>query len=139
MARRRAPTTRRSTCCTHSTSSRNAPGTNSSASQPISTEVHLAAGHVMCRQGGFEAEFFVIVDGDAGVDVDRTRVATLGRGSFFGEHALLEHSAANASVTAITPMTVLVLNRGEFETMLLDAPHTASMMLREISHRVNPT
>ena len=40
-------------------------------------------------------------------------------------------------VTAITPMTVLVLNRAEFETMLHDAPHAASEMLREISHRVN--
>jgi CRP-like cAMP-binding protein len=104
----------------------------------ISTELRIDAGRVLCRQGEFDAEFFVIVDGEAGVHVDGRQATTLGRGSFFGEHALLDHSPRNATVTAITPMSVLVLNRAEFETMLHDAPHAASEMLREISHRVNP-
>ena len=104
----------------------------------ISTEVPVAVGEVMCCQGGFESEFFVIVDGYADVDVDGVRVATLRRGDFFGEQALLVNGARNASVTAISPMTVLVLNRGEFEAMLVDAPHAAAAMLREISNRAKP-
>ena len=103
----------------------------------ICTEVRVGAGDVVCRQGSLRAEFFVIVVGDAAVDVDGARVATLGRGSFFGEQALLEHSARNATVSATTPLTLLVFNRAEFNTMLSDAPHAASDMLREISHRVN--
>jgi CRP-like cAMP-binding protein len=105
----------------------------------ISTELRVDAGRVLCRQGEFNAEFFVIVDGEAEVDVDGTRVNTLGRGGFFGEHALLDHSARNATVTALTPMALLVFNRAEFDTLLIDAPHAASEMLREISHRVTPT
>ena len=95
----------------------------------ICTDIELVAGSVLCRQGELGAEFFVIVLGDAAVDVAGTRVATLGRGSFFGEHALLEHSPRNATVTAITPLRVLVFNRAEFNTMLLDAPHAVSDML----------
>ena len=47
----------------------------------ISTELRVDPGRVLCRQGEFDAEFFVIVDGEAGVDVDDKRATTLDAGA----------------------------------------------------------
>jgi CRP-like cAMP-binding protein len=105
----------------------------------ICTEVQLGQGRVVVRQGEFEYEFFVIVEGDASVDVDGEQIAKLGRGTFFGEQALISHGARNATVTAMTPLRALVFNRAEFNTMMRNAPHAASDMMEEISRRVNET
>ncbi len=103
------------------------------------TGLDLPAGKVLCRQGSIGVEFFVIIEGEVAVDVDGSRVATLGRGSFVGEKALLEHSARNATVTAVTPLSVFVFNAGEFGVLFHGAPHAGADMLIEASHRSNPS
>ncbi len=100
-----------------------------------STGLNLPAGSVLCRQGSIGREFLVIVEGEVAIEVDGRQMATVGSGSFVGERALLEHSARNATVTALTPLIVLVLNPGEFGTLLYDAPHAAADILIEASHR----
>jgi CRP-like cAMP-binding protein len=103
----------------------------------VSTRLDLPAGQVLCRQGDIGFEFFVIAEGEVAVGVDGHRVATLGRGNFVGEQSLLEHSRRNATVTALTPLSVYVFNLGEFSVLLHDAPHAAADMLIEVSHRAN--
>ena len=108
-----------------------------SALASSSTGLHLPAGSVLCRQGSIGREFLVIVEGEVAVEVDGRQVATVGQGSFVGEQALLAHSSQNATVTALTPLSVLVLNPGEFGTLLHDAPHAATDILIEASQRSN--
>ena len=105
-----------------------------SAVGAITTEVRMPAGKVLCAQGDPGREFFVVIDGHAGVAVDDTELPGVGPGGFFGELALLGRRHRTATVTATSPMTVLVLNRGEFRA-LLDLAPTAARTIRSAADR----
>jgi CRP-like cAMP-binding protein len=88
----------------------------------LTTTIRVRAGRVLTRVGEVGQEFFVIVDGIVGVEQgppDAARpVALLGPGDFFGEISLLERVPRTASVTALTPTTVMVSSVGEFRSLL---------------------
>jgi CRP-like cAMP-binding protein len=86
-------------------------------------ELDVEAGKVLARQGDFGSEFFVIDTGTAEVTRDGEQLAELGAGDFFGEMALLEEDRRVATVTAKTPMTLIVMSRGSFRA--LDRSHPA--------------
>ena len=74
----------------------------------LTTAVRVEPGRVLCAEGAVGREFFVVESGEAVVSVGGTDVARLGPVIFFGEIALLGHQLRTATVTARTPMTVLV-------------------------------
>ena len=68
------------------------------------------------RQGAPADKFFIIVDGEVTVLRDDGRsgeapVATLRRGQFFGEIAILRDTPRTATVRAVTPVTLLTMDR----------------------------
>ena len=79
---------------------------------------HFAAGEVLCRQGQIGRQAFVILEGEAAVEISGTRVGTLGPGKIVGEMALIDRGRRSATVTALSPMTVLPLSVLEFGTLL---------------------
>jgi CRP/FNR family cyclic AMP-dependent transcriptional regulator len=94
------------------------------------------AGTVLCRQGSFGRQTFVVVFGEAEVTIDGAVVATLGPGSFFGELSVLDGDPRVATVTARTPMTLLVFSSQEFEVLLADVPRVARKMLATMGSRL---
>lgn len=74
----------------------------------------VAAGNAVVRQGDTGDRFYVIVDGIAAVSVDGARAAELSRGGHFGEVALLRDVRRTATVSALTDLTVLILEREPF-------------------------
>ncbi|MBI5494217.1 MAG: cyclic nucleotide-binding domain-containing protein [Deltaproteobacteria bacterium] len=65
-------------------------------------------GETLVRQGDSRPDFvYLVVAGTAEVVVDGKRVASLERGSFFGEQSFLRGASRNASVVALSPMRVL--------------------------------
>jgi MFS family permease len=74
----------------------------------------VAAGTALVRQGDSGDRFYVIVDGMATVSIDGARAAELSRGAHFGEVALLRDVPRTATVSALTDLTVLVLQREPF-------------------------
>ena len=82
------------------------------------SESGFAAGEVLCREGHIGRQAFVILDGEAAVDISGTRVGTLGPGKVVGEMALIDHGPRSATVTALSPMTVLTLSVLEFRSLL---------------------
>ena len=102
----------------------------------LCTEVSARAGDVLCRQGEPGAEFFVLLDGSVTVTSRGRELATLGPGDFFGELALLDGMARNATVTAATDLQLLVLTRQEFSTLVHDDPQVAVRMLPAIGARL---
>jgi CRP-like cAMP-binding protein len=77
-------------------------------------------------------EFFVIVEGEAVVMIDGIEMGTMGPGCGFAEIALLApEGRRTATVTAATPMTLVVLDRVEFAELLDIAPVIARRVLQD--------
>src|SRR5215213_7200154 len=77
-------------------------------------EIDVSAGKVLTREGDFGHEFFVIDSGTANVTIAGERVGELGPGDFFGEMALLQEDRRTATVTATSPMSLIVMTRASF-------------------------
>lgn len=82
----------------------------------------VPAGTVLMTQGRPGTQCLVIVDGFATVTANGEPVATLGRGEVFGELSLLTKAPRNATVTAITPLTILALDPRSFSELLRAVP-----------------
>ncbi len=80
--------------------------------------VDVAADTTLTRQGDHAGELFVILDGVALASRDGEPVALLGPGDFFGEIGLLDGPWRTATVSAETPMELVVVGSREFWTML---------------------
>ena len=101
------------------------------------TEVELPVGRVLGREGSVAYEFFVIEDGAAEVTIDGAHVADLGPGDFFGEIGLLERDRRTATVTASTPIRVIVMLGSEFRAMEREMPHVAQQVREAIAERLD--
>lgn len=99
--------------------------------------VTAEAGSVLVREGDAGREFFVIVDGIAAVKRDGRTIATLGPGDFFGELALLDGQRRDATVTAASPMDLLVVSQRCFNGLLADVPSLAKHLLAGMARRLH--
>ncbi len=98
-------------------------------------EVDVPAGKVLAREGDLGDEFFVIDSGTAEVTRGGERVAELGPGEFFGEMALLDADRRNATVTAISPMSLIVMTRASFRTLNRSQPAVHETVAKAIAVR----
>ena len=103
----------------------------------LTDEVHVEAGRTIIRQGDLGQEFAMIVEGEADIVKDGTTVATIGPGTYFGEVALLDRVTRTASVVAKTDLTLEVIDRRGFNTLLDDLPRLARSMLKGSAHRIS--
>jgi CRP/FNR family cyclic AMP-dependent transcriptional regulator len=101
-----------------------------------SVELTIDEGKEFVTQGDVGREAFIIVEGQADVSRGGQRIATLGPGDCVGELALLDHGPRTASVTAATPLTVLVLGPREFSGLLDEVPTLNHKMLTALASRV---
>jgi CRP-like cAMP-binding protein len=84
----------------------------------LTCEISVPPGTVLIRQGQFGREAFVVASGLADVSVDGWSVARVGAGEPLGEVALLEGTRRSATVTAVTPMNVLVMDPRQFADLV---------------------
>jgi CRP-like cAMP-binding protein len=105
----------------------------------LTTTIQARQGSALAREGGRGLEFFVIAEGRATASRHGLRLAGFGPGSFFGEVALLDGSCRTATVVADTDMTLLVLSRVEFNSLLDCVPSVAQKILAEMGVRLRHT
>ncbi len=90
--------------------------------------VQVAAGDVVVRQGAPADKFFIVVDGEVEVvreSAGETRpLATLGRGQFFGEIAILRDMPRMATVRALGPTTLFAMERDVFRSLVAQSMGT---------------
>ncbi len=94
------------------------------------------AGTVLTRAGEPGDEFFMILDGSARVEVPGGRRSELRPDDFFGEMSLLDDRPRSATVTAVTPIRLLVIKRRHFTTLLKEAPALTLKILTTLCRRV---
>lgn len=102
----------------------------------LGTRVRVAKGKNLVAAGGRGSDVMVVVSGYASCVVGHSEVAILESGDFFGEMAALDGGLRTATVTAISDMEVLVLDEGEFETLLTRVPSVAIRVAEKLAARL---
>jgi len=102
----------------------------------LADEIDLAEGKVLIREGRQGREFFVLVEGRVDVTRGGRSIDTLRGGDFFGEAALLSNAPRNATITALTPLLVLVITDRDFRNLLADAPEIQRKVLTALANRL---
>ena len=82
---------------------------------------------------------FVILEGEAVVQVGETEVARFSPGDFFGEISLLNDEPPSADVEALTLLRCLVIPGPEFQPFLLEHPKVLYRMLQVEARRLRVT
>lgn len=100
-------------------------------------ELPLPEGRVLAREGKPGREFFVLVDGTVRVSRGGRKLADLGAGDWFGEIALVTGRPRTATVTATTPVRVLVLTDRAFRRVVGEMPSIALKVMASLGQRLS--
>jgi CRP/FNR family transcriptional regulator, cyclic AMP receptor protein len=101
----------------------------------VADEVDIRSGMVIARQGERGMDFFVIESGTASVTRDGEQIAELGPGDFFGEMSLVDNSPRNATVTAATDMSIVIVRKPAFDAVQEDVPGLREAIARAVAER----
>ena len=99
-------------------------------------ERRFAAGETITKQGAGGAAFFVIESGEAIVSVGGQRRATLTKGDYFGEMALIDKGARSATITASTELVCYGLTYWEFRPLVQQNATIAWNLLQTLVTRL---
>ena len=102
----------------------------------LADEVDARAGKVLMRKGDPGSEFFVITDGTVRIERDGRVIATLGRGDFFGDIALVVERPRTATATVETDSRLLVVGHREFHSLMDRFPSIRVSVLESIAIRL---
>lgn len=98
---------------------------------------------LLCKQGDPGDSAFVIISGDAEVQVQTPKgphtVAKLGRNAIVGEIAILCDVPRTASVKATTKVESMVISKELFFRLVLEFPQMAVEIMRELARRLDAT
>lgn len=107
------------------------------AADSLATRLRLKNGRVLLREGGTDRQLLIIVEGQVGVcRGEESPLAVLSAGDFVGEMAMLTGERRSATVTALTPIEVLVCNDREFATLIERAPSVRDKLIAAAAERI---
>ena len=102
--------------------------------------VQFDAGDVIVRQGAPADKFFIIVEGEVEVirddDGAERQIATLKRGQFFGEMAILRDTPRMATVRALGATTLFAMPKEAFSGLVAGSMGTTQDFDRVIQQRL---
>jgi CRP-like cAMP-binding protein len=97
----------------------------------------FAAGDVVFSEGDKGDAMYVVRSGELTIEKGGKVMETVGPGGVFGEMALIDGGERVATVTATSPLELLVLSRHDFNEMLEFAmPQVAPKLLAVIGARM---
>jgi len=105
------------------------------------TKVHFDIGEVLLHRGDLGRHRYAIRTGEVLVTATSSQGATVvlgrrGPGSVLGELAALEGAPRSATVRAATPVSAIVLQANDLETLLREEPDLALAELRRLSRQL---
>ena len=100
-------------------------------------ERRVAAGDAIVGEGTGGVAFFFILEGETSVSVAGEEVATLKRGDYVGELALLDpEGPRSATVTAKTDVVLAAMSAWQFRPFVLAHSDVAWMLLQRLARRL---
>jgi CRP/FNR family transcriptional regulator, cyclic AMP receptor protein len=102
-------------------------------------ELTVEAGTSLATEGENAYELFVIESGEADVHKGGEQIRSLGPGDAFGEIGLLATGTRTASITATTPMKLVVIFSREFKQIEAGMPKIARELRASMRERVART
>jgi CRP-like cAMP-binding protein len=100
-------------------------------------ERRVAAGEPIVGEGTGGVVFFFILDGETSVSVAGEEVATLKRGDYVGELALLDpEGPRSATVSAKTDVVLAAMSAWQFRPFVLAHPEVAWSLLQRLARRL---
>jgi CRP-like cAMP-binding protein len=90
----------------------------------------------LTEEGRRGREFFVLIEGAVAVRRGGRKLADLGPGDWFGEIAILTYKPRTATVTAISPVRLLVISDHAFRRVVETTPRIALTVLRSVAERL---
>lgn len=103
----------------------------------LADELDLAEGATLIREGERGREFIVVADGTVAVTRGGETIRELGAGDFIGEIALVVDMPRTATVTASSPVRLLVLTDRAFARVLEQVPSIAPKVMRSLGERLH--
>lgn len=99
-------------------------------------ELSYKAGDSIVDEGSMGVGFYLILDGQAEVRKGAKVLASLGKGQFFGEMALIDEQPRSADVVAVAPTKCWALSSWAFASIVKTNPEIPMMMLKELAKRL---
>jgi CRP/FNR family transcriptional regulator/CRP/FNR family cyclic AMP-dependent transcriptional regulator len=102
----------------------------------IARIVETPTGTLLTEMGTPGDSFFFLIDGRVSVQTPLGGAGPLHPGDFFGEMSLLDGEPRSATVTAMTDLRLLVVDRLHFWQLLNETPDLVRRILVTLSRRV---
>jgi len=103
----------------------------------LADELDLAEGATLIREGETGREFIVVAEGTVRVTRGGKTLRELGSGDFIGEIALVADVPRTATVTATSPVRLLVVTDRAFRAVLEQMPSIATKVLQSLGERLH--
>ena len=103
----------------------------------LADALDLAEGATLIREGERGREFIVVAEGSVRVTRGGKTLNELGSGDFIGEIALVADVPRTATVTATSPVRLLVVTDRAFRSVLEQMPSIATKVLQSLGERMN--
>jgi voltage-gated potassium channel len=88
----------------------------------IADMVELPAGEVLVKEGSLGFDFIFILESQSKAEECGKLIGRLAQNDFFGEVSLVAHRPGPATITAETPVKLLVVEPGYFDDLLEQVP-----------------
>ncbi len=99
-------------------------------------EVDAPAGRTLIKQGALGDTFYLLLEGEASVDVDGHERPPLHAGSFFGEISMLDRGTATATVVTTAPARLLVMSHVQFRDAIKANDDLLSQVMAAMAQRL---
>jgi CRP/FNR family transcriptional regulator, cyclic AMP receptor protein len=101
----------------------------------LTDEIAVPAGTQLIHEGSFAHEFLLIQTGAADVRRGGELLAQLGPGDFAGEIGAMQDARRNATVTASSPLSAVVMTARDLRQVAAEMPSVAAQIDAAIAAR----
>jgi len=102
----------------------------------ITDEVEYPPNECFIREGDQGDAMYLIVDGKVKVHSGEQEFAQLGPSNCVGEMSILDAEPRSASITSLTELTLLKIQREDFAEILAEKPEISSGIIKVLTQRL---